>query len=136
MPVIEVPTLYGLIILTSVMNWLVIMWQALKLASARKQYNVKYPTMYENKEPSPFNCVQRAHQNSLEWNPPFLLFLYVSGLTSPILSTLAGVIYNIGRVYHAKGYYKGSPHQGLWGLYGLFYLIGGSVYTAFSILRS
>lgn len=133
---IEVSSTYGLVILVSVMNWFVLMWMAFKLAKARKDFNVKYPTMYENKEPSQFNCVQRAHQNSLEWNPAFLAFLFVSGLTTPLLSTAAGVLYNVGRVYYAKGYYGGNPHEGLWGLYGLFYLIGGSLYTAIKVLRS
>lgn len=133
---IEVPRLYGLIILVAVHNWFVLMWQAFKLAKARKEYDVKYPTMYENKEPSKFNCVQRAHQNSLEWNPGFLSFLFLSGLTTPIISTAAGLLYNIGRVYYAKGYYEGSAHKGLWGLYGLFYLVGGASYTAYTILRA
>ncbi|CDF36143.1 microsomal glutathione S-transferase [Chondrus crispus] len=133
---IEIPRLYGLIILVAVQNWFILMWQALRLAKARKEHDVKYPTMYENKEPSPFNCVQRAHQNSLEWNPGFLSFLFISGITTPIFSTAAGVVYNVGRVYYAKGYYRGNPHEGLWGLYGLFYLVGGACYTAFTILRS
>lgn len=136
MVTLEVPSSYGLVILTSVMNWMILMWQALQLATARKKHGVKYPTMYENKHPSEFNCYQRAHQNSLEWNPGFLLFLYVSGLTTPLLSTAAGIVYNIGRIYYAKGYYKGSAHEGLWGLYGLFYLLGGTVYTAYTIFRS
>lgn len=133
---LEFPRLYGFVILVAVQNWFVLMWQAFRLAKARKEFNVKYPTMYESKEPSTFNCVQRAHQNSLEWNPGFLAFLFTSGVTSPVLSTAAGVLYNVGRVYYAMGYYEGNPHKGLWGLYGLFYLVGGACYTAFKILRA
>lgn len=133
---LTLPHTYGLVILTAVINWLVLMWQAAALGKARKQYNIPYPTMYENKYPSDFNCVQRVHQNSLEWNPPFLIFLLISGATTPIASAAAGMVYNIGRVYYAKGYYAGNPHKGLWGLYGLFYLIAASVYTAIALLRS
>lgn len=135
MAALEVSPYYGFVILTAVFNWFVLMWQAFKLAKARKQYEVPYPTMYENKYPSQFNCVQRAHQNSLEWNPPFLAFLFIAGLSAPIASTVAGVVYNIGRIYYARGYYEGNPHKGLWGLYGLFFLCFASVYTAYKIVR-
>lgn len=127
---------YGLVILVAVMNWCVLFWQALQVGKARKKFNVKYPTMYENKEPSKFNEVQRAHQNSLEWNTGFLTFLFVSGLTTPITSSAAGVLYNVGRIYYANGYYGGSAHEGLWGMFGLLYLLGASVYTAIKLLRS
>lgn len=122
------------VILSAVFNWFVLMWQALKVAQARKEHDVKYPTLYENKFPSQFNCVQRAHQNSLEWSPAFLAFLFVGGMSSPVTSTIAGMLYNVGRIYYALGYYEGNPHKGLWGLYGLFYLCFASVYTAFQIL--
>lgn len=134
MPVLEVSRSYGLVILTAVFNWFVLLWQMGHLAKARKQFDVPYPTMYENKHPSQFNCVQRAHQNSLEWNPPFLAFLLIGGLSAPIASTIAGSVYNIGRIFYARGYYQGNPHKGLWGLYGLFFLCFTAVYTAFKIL--
>lgn len=127
---LALPRSYALVLLTCVMNWFVLMWQALQLAKARKKYDVKYPRMYEGKDGSEFDCVQRAHQNSLEWNPGFLVFLVFSGLFSPISSAAAGVLYNVGRVFYAKGYYAGNPHCGLWGLYGLFYLVGGTIYAA------
>lgn len=45
---------------------------------------VKYPNMYadkkENKDADAFNCVQRAHQNTLENIPHFLMFLLLAGL--------------------------------------------------------
>lgn len=28
---------------------------------------------------------------------------------------MAGTVYNVGRVFYAKGYYTGNPHKGLWG---------------------
>lgn len=127
---------YGGVILAAVFNFAVLFWQMFKVGKARKQYEVKYPTLYENKYPSDFNCIQRAHQNSLEWNPAFLVFLFIAGLSTPITSTMAGFVYNIGRIYHALGYYQGNPHKGLWGLFALFYLCFASVYTAFQIIKS
>lgn len=131
----DLPRTYGLVVLTAVMNWFILMWQALKVGTARKKFGVKYPALYENKDPSIFNCIQRAHQNSLEWNPGFLTFLFIGGLYAPITSAAAGVVYNFGRVYYAKGYYEGSPHKGLWGLYGIFYLLGATCYSAFRMIK-
>lgn len=134
MAALVLPRGYGLVILNVVLNWIVLMWQALKVGQARNQYEVKYPTLYENKKDSKFNCVQRAHQNSLEWNPGFLAFLLLGGLTTPYLSAASGLVYNIGRVYYAKGYYEGNAHKGLWGFYGLFILMGCSIWTAVKCL--
>lgn len=129
------PRYYSLVILNVVLNWVILMWQALKVGTARGKYNVKYPTLYENKGDSTFNCVQRAHQNSLEWNPGFLVFLLLGGLSCPLTSAVAALVYNVGRVYYALGYYKGNPHKGMWGFYGLFVLIGCTIWTAIAVLR-
>lgn len=131
-----VPRGFGLVLLAAVHNWLVLMWQALRVGAARKAHGVKYPALYA---PEPggeaFNRVQRAHQNSLEWNPAFLFFLAAGGVTCPLSCAAAAVLYNTGRVVYARGYYGGSPHKGLWGLYGLFWLIGATCYTAAVLLR-
>lgn len=116
------------------MNWFILLWQMGQVAKARKTYDVHYPTLYETKQDSKFNLVQRAHQSTLEWNGSFLPFLLLSGISSPIMSSAAGVIYNLGRVKHAQGYYAGSAHKGLWSLYALLYLAFGTVYTAFKLL--
>lgn len=128
------PRGFGLVLLAAVHNWLVLMWQALRVGKARKAHGVKYPMLYEAKEDSAFNYVQRAHQNSLEWNTGFLFFLVGGGVTCPVTCAAAGILYNQGRVVYAKGYYMGNPHTGLWGLYGLFWLIGATCYTAGSLL--
>jgi glutathione S-transferase len=126
---LPLPRGFGLVLLVVVHNWLVLMWQALNVGKARKRHGVRYPALYETgKEDSDFNRVQRAHQNSLEWNPAFA--------SCPLSATAAGVVYNLGRVAHARGYYAGSPHRGLWGLYGLFYLIACTVYTAWTVLTN
>ena len=42
---------------------------SLKVGKARKQFKIPYPVMYaesSHKDANAFNCVQRAHQNSLE----------------------------------------------------------------------
>lgn len=44
---------------------------------------VQYPTMYSDKE-QVFNCVQRAHQNTLEVYPQWLLFQTIAALVYPV----------------------------------------------------
>jgi len=133
MAAIALPRAYSLVILNVVMNWFILGWQALMVGKARKKYEVKYPTLYEAKEPSMFNCIQRAHQNSLEWNPGFLSFLLIGGITCPYVSAASGLVYNLGRISYAKGYYEGNPHKGLWGLYGIFSLLVCSLITAWRL---
>jgi len=53
----------------------------------------------------------RAHQNTLENYPTFLLLLFLGGLEMPLFSAVAGVIYLAGRVSYAKGYYTGDPKK-------------------------
>jgi glutathione S-transferase len=135
---LPLPRGFGLVLLVVVHNWLVLMWQAMKVGGARKRFGVKYPALYESdKHDSEFNRIQRVHQNSLEWNPAFLVFLLAGGASCPLVATAAGLVYNFGRVTWAKGYYAGNPHNsGLNGLYGLFILLGCTLYTAFAVLTS
>lgn len=127
------PRSYSLIIFALLMNWAIVLYQIFKVGAARMKYGIKYPQLYENKEGSQFDRVQRAHQSTLEWNTHFLVFLLIGGLSCPLSSAVAGVVYNIGRVVHAKGYYQGSAHKGLWSLYALMYLAGTTGYTAYKV---
>lgn len=71
------------------------------------RYEVNYPHLYADKDNCPneecrnkFNCVQRAHQNSLENLPSFLSLLLLAGVRHPVTSAIAGAIYLIGRVIY------------------------------------
>lgn len=46
---------------------------------------VQYPNMYSDKEPV-FNCIQRAHQNTLEVYPQWLVFQTIAALEYPVSS--------------------------------------------------
>lgn len=57
---------------------------------SRKLYNfgllyvcLQYPTMYSDKE-NVFNCIQRAHQNTLEVYPQWLVFQTIASLVYPV----------------------------------------------------
>ena len=83
---------------------------AIKVSIARKQYGVKYPKMYEGTEDSVFDCVQRAHQNTLEYLPSFLALLMLNGLAAPLSTAAVGMVWNVARIVYVIGYGKGDPN--------------------------
>ena len=67
------PSNYGLIGLVLIFNVYILMYLGIQVGGARKKYGVEYPNMYADvntdknkKNANIFNCIQRAHQNSLE----------------------------------------------------------------------
>jgi len=137
--IFEVPSEFGYVILTGTASVFVLIYKGINVGMARKKYEVKYPVMYsdENGGDNMFNCVQRAHQNTLENYPQFLFFLTTAGLSHPVLASLAGVIYLAGRIAFAKGYYTGNPENRRWGSFGyigLLTMLGCSIHTSLKFL--
>jgi glutathione S-transferase len=127
------PDGYGYIILVGVASLFLNMWLAFNVGRARKQYKVLYPKMY-SPDNDRFNCIQRAHQNWLENYPQFLFLQLVGGLYLPKITAAAGVIYLLGRIAYAKGYYTGDPEKrmkGSFGYIGLLTMLGTTVCAAF-----
>jgi len=86
-----------------------------------------------------FNCIQRAHQNTLESYPQFLFLLLLGGLEWPVVSAGAGAVYLASRILYAKGYYTGDPKKrmrGSFGALGLVVLLGATVRFAFRLINS
>jgi len=110
---VELVAGYGWVLLALVANLLLMQWMAMRVGAARKQYKVFYPTMYavesENKDAKLFNCVQRGHQNALEYMPTFLVLLLLGGLQYPIVAAVLGALYNVGRIQYFTGYATGQP---------------------------
>lgn len=104
------PEGYGYVLLTATGSCFVNMWMAINVGRARKQYKVEYPKMY-SEDNNTFNCIQRAHQNTLESYPQFLLLLLLGGFQYPKISAGAGVVYLLGRIAYASGYYTGDPKK-------------------------
>eukprot|EP01098_Paradermamoeba_levis_P007629 TRINITY_DN3164_c0_g1_i1.p1 TRINITY_DN3164_c0_g1~~TRINITY_DN3164_c0_g1_i1.p1 ORF type:complete len:163 (-),score=24.00 TRINITY_DN3164_c0_g1_i1:44-472(-) len=133
---------YGFVVLTAVSSAFVLLWQGFQVNKARKKYRVEYPTMYadsSNPDQKIFNCIQRAHQNTLENYPQFLMFLFSGGIAHPVIASLAGVVFLAGRVAYSLGYYSGDPskrQRGGFGYIGLITLLLCSLHFAVSLLSS
>jgi glutathione S-transferase len=123
------PAGYGYVVFTAVGSSFVNMWLGMRVMRARKQYSVEYPDLY-SKDNKVFNCIQRAHQNTLESYPQFLMLLFVGGLQYPKISAAAGVVYLLSRIAYALGYSTGDPEKrryGAFGYLGLLVLAGNTV---------
>eukprot|EP00892_Ulva_mutabilis_P005413 jgi/Ulvmu1/3243/UM150_0016.1 len=98
-------------------------YMAFSVGAARKKYGVKYPDLYANKDNCPkeedakaFNCIQRGHQNSLEFQPIILVLLVCAGLKHPLVAAVGGVVALVGRVVYFTGYSTGVPKNRMRGL--------------------
>lgn len=114
---------------------------AVKVALARRESGVKYPSMYAegNSEAAVrFNCTQRAHLNTLEYLPNVLALQMLMGLQYPVTAAALGAAWTLGRLIYAAGYSSGDPAKRAPGstLAGVVYLalIGGCAYAGFRML--
>merc|ERR1719376_841924 len=110
MAVLSLPQNYGYVISAGIGAVFMVMWKGVRVGMARKKYGVEYPEMY-SKDSAVFNCIQRAHQNTLENLPQFFFLLTICGLSHPLLSACGGWVWIGGRVVYALGYSTGDPRK-------------------------
>ncbi|XP_067003419.1 glutathione S-transferase 3, mitochondrial isoform X1 [Anabrus simplex] len=125
---LTIPAEYGYCVLVAVGSAFVLVWKGMKVGQARKKFDVPYPNMYSPTN-THFNCIQRAHQNTLENYPQFLMLLLLGGLEWPVVSAVGGTVWLLGRIAYAKGYYTGDPKkrmQGAFGYLGLFAMLAAT----------
>lgn len=107
---------------------------------ARKTFNVPYPTLYAestHKNANEFNCVQRAHQNSLENLISFYPMLILAGVRFPITAAVSALIYNVGRILYFNGYSTGIPKKRMNGsiqYIGVLTLLGAVFRFAYQVV--
>ncbi|EFN54337.1 hypothetical protein CHLNCDRAFT_135580 [Chlorella variabilis] len=114
-------------------------WMGMKVGQARKKYGITYPTLYAppgHKDEKAFNCVQRAHQNSLENLPSFYALLLTAGIKASgprlahsylISASIAGAVALVGRIFFFNGYSTGDPkarYRGGFTHFGTLALLG------------
>ncbi|XP_071800801.1 glutathione S-transferase 3, mitochondrial-like [Asterias amurensis] len=128
------PKEYGYVVLVGSASYVMLNYLGIKVSMARKKYEVEYPAMYSDSQPL-FNCVQRAHQNTLETYPQFLFFLAMSGIRFPRASAACGAVWILSRLSYAHGYYTGEPKKRMRGAYGYPAMLGLFGMTIFCAVR-
>jgi len=106
--ILSVDPAYGYVLLVAVFSYCLSFWQGGMVGRMRTKYKVDYPAMYSDTEPM-FNCYQRAHQNTLEKIPLFLILLLASGLFNAKMAAFIGFFWLVSRVIYSVGYYSGMP---------------------------
>ncbi|KAG1757797.1 hypothetical protein EDB19DRAFT_65401 [Suillus lakei] len=103
------------------LGW-ILKWQTFMVGKYRGRAGIEYPQLYaekaevqESKAVLRFNCMQRAHQNTLESVPVVVVSTVVAGLKYPTLAAALCLAYSFGRVVYTIGYKSGEPQRRLYG---------------------
>lgn len=106
------PTGYGYVFGVLGGSFFMNIYLTINVALARRKYDVKYPALYApvgHKHEVAFNCVQRAHQQTLESFSYVMLLTAVNGLVYPLTAAGCGAVYCVGKVIYGYGYATGGP---------------------------
>eukprot|EP01126_Amoeba_proteus_P023053 TRINITY_DN2320_c0_g1_i7.p1 TRINITY_DN2320_c0_g1~~TRINITY_DN2320_c0_g1_i7.p1 ORF type:complete len:190 (+),score=18.91 TRINITY_DN2320_c0_g1_i7:71-571(+) len=140
---------FGLVILTALIAFLVQFGFAVQVGRSRKKFGIQPPRMTETiidegsglsnagTVPEEYMRYQRVHLNNVENSAFFYALLFTAGLGYPFGAFLAGLVYQLGRVVTAIGYYR-STETRQWGSFfhlGEFTLFGLALATAIQLLK-
>jgi len=139
---ITLPAEFGFVGASIVATGYLTLWQTIKVSRARKQANIKYPQLYAEKAEAAasadvmkFNCVQRAHQHTLELLPNVIFNTAFLGLFYPRIASTACLVWTLGTAVYTIGYSSGNPDNRrgalpMIGEMGYMALILGSTWSA------
>lgn len=118
----SLPEGYGYIPSSLITIGWVLMWQSIMVGRYRKKAGIEYPQPYAEKAEVKdstaalrFNCMQRAHQNTIESAPIVFVSTLVAGLKYPVLAAAMCGAYSFARVVYTIGYKSGQPKRRTYG---------------------
>ena len=88
-----------------------------QVSLARKKFGVEYPTLYaesSHKSAKAFNCVQRAHQQTLEWLAPVMCLTASNGLVFPLAAAVSCGVWTVGKLLYIQGYSSVTERTPSW----------------------
>lgn len=138
---LAIPHGYGYVAYSVATACLVSYFMAFRVGAARRRFGVSYPALYADAsvpDGTVFNCIQRAHQNTLEYLPQVLALQMAMGLQYPVVAATLGAVWAVARVAYFLGYSQGDPSKRLPGaaISGLAFLglIGGCIRAGMGML--
>ncbi|KAK0548066.1 hypothetical protein OC846_003194 [Tilletia horrida] len=143
--ILTLPATYGWVGIGAFSSLVLTAWQTMQVSKARKAAGIKYPQLYaethqaeKSRNAYIFNCTQRAHANTLEYQPGFLFATFVAGLKVPRIATALAFAWTISRVSYTIGYSSGDPSKRVTGAKGATFsqlaLYGLTVWTLFDLV--
>ncbi|BGO97878.1 microsomal glutathione S-transferase 3 [Rhodotorula toruloides] len=115
----------------------------IKVSKARKAAQVAYPAPYAENAVAErdikakiFNCTQRAHANTLENLPIFLISLFHTGLYHPVAAAVGGLVWILGRFAYVQGYASGDPKARMRGSFQYLGLIPLFLFSSYKAISS
>lgn len=103
------PFAYPLTGLAAIFTLTVYFWMIIKVGQARAKHDIKAP---ETQGPDEFMRVMRVHANTVEGLVLFMPLLWIFAiLWGDMWAGIVGVIYPVGRIVYALGYYKDAEKR-------------------------
>ena len=101
---------HNLVALVTLISLLVYVWMGLRVGAARGKSGIQAPAM--TGEPVLERTI-RAHYNTLEWLPIFLVGLWLFAIYwNDLVAAALGVVWIIGRILYMTGYSQAANKRG------------------------
>lgn len=102
---------HSLVALVSLLALLTYLWMSFLVGRARARSGIQAPAM--TGDPVLERTI-RAHYNTLEWLPVFLVSMWLFAIYwNDLIAAAAGVVWIVGRILYAVGYAAGAEKREL-----------------------